>query len=57
MTTDRRADALAKAKIVESRLGRTTKGAAKRTRPETEIKPKGTNPLKGRYGAEITFKW
>lgn len=42
-----------KADRVVSRYGKTTKGTAEKPRPSTTVKPKGTNPLKGRYGVEV----
>lgn len=41
-----------KAKTVEDRYGKTTKGTAEKPRPSTKIKPKG-NPLKGKIGVQI----
>ena len=46
-----------KTKMVQDRYGKTTKGTAEKPRPTTKVKPRGTNPLKGRYGVEITRKF
>lgn len=46
-------DRMAKA---EARYGATTKGTAQKAKPVLKVKPSG-NPLKGKVGAKLTYKF
>lgn len=46
-----------KAKTVEKRLGKTTKGTAEKARPSSKTSLKGTNPMKGKAAISKTWKY
>ena len=46
-----------KAKAVEKRLGKTTKGTAEKARPKVKIRPSGTKPGRKQIGAKITLDY
>lgn len=46
-----------KAKAVEKRLGKTTKGTAEKARPSVKVKPSGTKPSRKQIGVKVTAKW
>lgn len=54
---DRRAEVIAKAKVVERRYGATTKGTAEAVKPKTKVNFKGTNPLRERAAVQIKRTW